>query len=159
MPVSKTQGGGTMIEGAAIDGYRVLLLKSSLKLYGETGIKTHRGFRLRDLLTMASQITGAQYRNNKSGALIAAIDLDLRLKAARDLDTMGADVAEARQHAAVRCVKCGENCGAMDLCPLCDVTNEETPRCAGSWSGAGLESRCTLAVGHAGMCAFAPVSK
>jgi hypothetical protein len=89
MPTETTASGTVVMTGAAIQGYRLVVLRSSLKLFGETGIRTHRGFRLRDLLAAASEVTGKRYGASRAGALKASEDLRALMDTAPSLDALG----------------------------------------------------------------------
>jgi hypothetical protein len=85
MPIESTPG-ATIITGNAIHGYRTILLCSSLGLYAETGMKAHRSFNLKFLLSEATAITGNSYGKSRKGAESAAADLTALLDRVQDLD-------------------------------------------------------------------------
>jgi hypothetical protein len=93
---AKHYDGGVVLTGAAIDGYKALLLKHSLQLWS-IGVKSHRGVKLGELLKIATEITSKPYTKNAKGIATAIADITTMFNAAGNFETMGADIREAKQ--------------------------------------------------------------
>lgn len=73
--------GSTSFTGEAVSLFRVMQIKSSIRLHRDTGMIPTRGVTITRMLTMAGEITGKKYKRGHHDAAIN--DLTVWIEAAK----------------------------------------------------------------------------
>lgn len=79
--IEVSQTGAITVTGKdSIETYRLIALRSALRLWERTGIIPQRGVTISHMLKLSSEVTGKRYPRSKKGAVAAQADLGTLLE-------------------------------------------------------------------------------